>query len=175
MSTVPYINRTDLIPWYVKFLRGFQQSAAAFLMSFFPGSSGMTIMTDEDETREVFPVVIGDMCLYRVSWRFATGCRELGHFRLFWSFFLCFWLFRSFWFSFWSFWSFDHFDRLYLSDPFWSVWSFWPLFFSFFNFLVVSVSCFYPSDPVLTGLVFVFAPFFSSFSFLFSILSSMFF
>ena len=32
---------------------GVLQSAAAFLMSFFPGSSGMTIITNEDENAEV--------------------------------------------------------------------------------------------------------------------------
>lgn len=43
-----------LCVWLLVFLvRGLLQSAAAFLMAFFPGSSGMTIITDEDENAEV--------------------------------------------------------------------------------------------------------------------------
>lgn len=49
--------------------RGFPQSAAAFLMSFFPGSSEMTIITDEDENEEVIftcsTVAHGCQCSFR--------------------------------------------------------------------------------------------------------------
>lgn len=50
---LPHVFVYHAIRRYVESSRGFQQSAAAFLMSFFPESSSMTIITDENENGEV--------------------------------------------------------------------------------------------------------------------------